>query len=87
LLIVSAPEMVFSGSHQGYESKAGTGALAFGDPSWPGKAGMVAAEAVPAIPTPKRSVADMAATPSDDASANPRRNLRGFMVDELSFSL
>src|ERR1700677_3779454 len=87
LLIGSAPVVVFSGSHEGYVSKAGTGALAFGEPTWPGKPGMVAAEAVPASPTPRRSETDMAATPNNDASANPRRNLRGFMVDELSFSL
>ena len=69
LLIGSAPEFVFSGSHQGYVAKAETGALAFGDPCWPGKAGMVMAEAIPGIPMPNRREPDMAAVLSESANS------------------
>src|ERR1700677_2962506 len=87
LLIGSVTELVFSGSHQGYVSNAGTGALAFGEPSSPGKAGMVVAEAVPASPTPNRRETAMAATPSDDATAEACRSLRRFMISGFPFSL
>jgi len=81
LLIGSTPGAL-CGSHQGYVANPVTGA-----PAWPGKGGMVAAEAVPASPTPSRSAIEAVAAPSDDANANPRRNLRAFMIGDLSFFL
>src|ERR1700728_1973584 len=80
LLIGSAPVVVFSGRNQGYVSKAGTGALAFGEPACPGNGGMVMAEAVPDSPTPSTSETAMTAAPSDDATAEPCRSLRRFMI-------
>ena len=73
LLIGSAPEFVFSGSHQGYVAKAETGALAFGDPCWPGKAGMVMADAIPGITMPNRREPAVAAVLSEsDSGAVPQ---------------
>ena len=44
-----------------------------------------AAEAVPAIPTPSISTADMAAAPSEVATAKRFRSLRGLMMSGFSF--
>src|SRR3984957_7096443 len=80
LLIGSAPEVVFSGSHQGYVAKADTEALAFGEPCWPGKAGMVMGEAIPGITMPNRSETAMAAVPSESPTAELSRSFRRLMI-------